>query len=339
MKTWRELITRFIMRRSGVHAQGKEVMLHLQSRLSRFSLFAAWLGVIVLFALLNPRFLTLRNFIGILRDGSWSGIIAVGMTMLIICAEIDLSVGSMAALASVLVAYLALEAGLSLPVAVIITLLAGSITGFFIGGFRVVFGIPSFITTIALYGSLRGVAYLISGGFPISPLPTSFGYIASGSVLGIPIPVFIFFAVFLIGHGILSKTTFGRYVYAVGGNEEVARRAGINVGAIKTATFVIVSTLSAFAGILLASRLLSGIPNVATGWELTVVAEVIIGGTSLFGGEGNLWGTLVGILFMSTLNSGMVMMGVSPYMQMVVQGLVILLAISIGKGRIMKRAR
>ena len=277
-----------------------------------------------------PNFLSTTNLTNILRHTAMIGIISVGMTMVIISGEIDLSVGSTAALAGVTVAYLAVTLGMSPYLAIVLTVLMGASLGFLIGALRVVLLIPTFITSLAVLTAARSGGFLISGGFPISPLPQVFDFLGNGSVLGVPITVLVMFAAFLIGWFVLNRTTLGRMVYAVGGNEEASRLSGINVGAVKIGVLMLCGALSAVAGILLAGRLNSGTPTVAQGWELDVIAAVIIGGTSLFGGAGSVIGTLIGALFMATLKNGMVLMGVSPFSQGVISGVVILLAVIAG---------
>ena len=190
--------------------------------------------------------------------------------------------------------------------------------------------IPTFITSLAILTAARSGAFLISGGFPISPLPPVFDWLGNGSIGPLPVSVLIMVVIFASGWFVLNRTVIGRMIYSVGGNEEASRLSGINVPSVKLGVLMVSGSLASLAGILLAGRLNSGTPTVATGLELEVIAAVIIGGTSLFGGAGSVVGTLIGALFMATLKDGMVLMGLSPFSQGVVSGLVILLAVVAG---------
>ncbi|MCO5063568.1 MAG: ABC transporter permease [Rhizobiaceae bacterium] len=305
---------------------------HRLSALSRhiLLLLVAYLILYAVLALTANNFLSPFNQFNILRQTSMIAIIAVGMTYVIIGAEIDLSVGALAAFSSICLAYMAVNLNLSLWLAIPATLAVGALSGCLIAFLRVKFRIPSFITSLALLTALRSGCFLISGGFPISPMPLGFTALDGTYVGPIRLPILIMVAVYFVGFIGLRHTPFGRSVYAVGGNEEAARLSGINVGAIKTAIFIISGVLSSFAGIMLASRLNSATPTVAEGWELDVIAAVIIGGTSLFGGRGSVIGTFLGVLFMTTLKSGMVLLGVQPYSQGLISGVVILIAVLAG---------
>jgi ribose/xylose/arabinose/galactoside ABC-type transport system permease subunit len=290
-------------------------------------LLVAYVAMCVYLSLAAPNFLTERNLVNILRQMSMIAIIGVGMTMVIIAAEIDLSVGSMAAFSGVFLAMMTAQWKIPLPFAVVLTFAVASLSGLIIGILRVTLRVPSFISSLALLTALRSAAFLLSGGFPISPLPSGFEFLGNGAVGPIPVPVILMGLIYFIGSVVMAKTPWGRSVYAVGGNEEAARLSGIFVPLIKCGVFVISSVLAALAGLILAARLEAGQAAVAQGWELDVIAAVIIGGTSLFGGSGNILGTLLGGLFMGTLQDGMVLIGVSPFSQGVVSGIVILAAV------------
>lgn len=293
-------------------------------------LLAAYAVLFIAFTWQAPNFASQANLTNILRHMAMIGIVSVGMTMVIITAEIDLSVGSIAALSGVVVAWLAVSIGLPSGVAIILTLMLGAASGALIGGLRVTLQIPTFITSLAILTAARSGAFLISGGFPISPLPPLFDWLGNGSIGPLPVTVLIMAVVFAVGWFVLNRTIIGRMIYSVGGNEEASRLSGISVPGIKIGVLMFSGSLASLAGILLAGRLNSGTPTVATGMELEVIAAVIIGGTSLFGGAGSVVGTLIGALFMATLKNGMVLMGLSPFSQGVVSGLVILLAVVAG---------
>jgi ribose/xylose/arabinose/galactoside ABC-type transport system permease subunit len=294
-----------------------------------FYLLIAYVVMCVYLSVAAPNFLTERNVVNILRQTSMIAIIGVGMTMVIIAAEVDLSVGSMAAFSGVLFAMMTAQWKIPLVFAAVLTLAVASFSGFIIGILRVTLRIPSFISSLALLTALRSAAFLLTGGFPISPLPSGFELLGNGAVGPIPVPVILMGLTYFIGFVVMANTPWGRCVYAVGGNEEAARLSGISVPRIKIGVFVISSLLAALAGLILAARLEAGQAAVAQGWELDVIAAVIVGGTSLFGGRGNILGTLLGGLFMGTLQDGMVLIGVSPFAQGVVSGVVILAAVII----------
>lgn len=293
-----------------------------------FYLLIAYIVMCVYLSLAAPNFLTERNVVNILRQTSMIAIIGVGMTMVIIAAEVDLSVGSVAAFSGVLFAMMTAQWKIPLLFAAVLTLTVASLSGLIIGILRVTLRIPSFISSLALLTALRSAAFLLTGGFPISPLPSGFELLGNGALGPIPVPVILMGLTYFIGFVVMANTPWGRSVYAVGGNEEAARLSGISVPRIKIGVFVISSLLAALAGLILAARLEAGQAAVAQGWELDVIAAVIIGGTSLFGGRGNILGTLLGGLFMGTLQDGMVLIGVSPFAQGVVSGVVILAAVT-----------
>jgi ribose/xylose/arabinose/galactoside ABC-type transport system permease subunit len=303
---------------------------------SMLLLLAAYIVLCIFLGFTAPNFLTQINIVNILRQASMVGIIGIGMTMVIVAAEIDLSVGALAALCGVILAYLAVTWEWPLYIAIPVVILIGMASGAFIAAFRLLFSIPSFITSLALLTALRSTAFLITKGYPIAPMPPGFTMFANGYIGPVPYLVVIMAVLYLIGWLAMTQTAWGRSIYAVGGNEEAARLSGISVGWVKLSVFMVNSGLAALAGIMLVSRLNAGTPTVADGWELDVIAAVIIGGTSLFGGAGSVLGTLLGAIFMTTLKTGMVLLGVSPYSQGVVSGVVILVAVLSGSLRFPK---
>jgi ribose/xylose/arabinose/galactoside ABC-type transport system permease subunit len=207
--------------------------------------------------------------------------------------------------------------------AILISTLVGAVTGWI----RTVFSVPTFISTLAWFTILRGVAQLLTDGFPITPFPDKFSFLGSGYLLGIPFPAIVFLSTFVLASFVMNRTPFGRAVYAVGGNAEAARLSGIRVGRVRIAVMAIVSLLASFAGIIQASQIQSGSASTATGWELDVISAVIIGGTSLAGGAGSMWGTLIGLIFLGVLVNGMTLLDISEYWQSIVRGGLILLAV------------
>ncbi|MEK3935555.1 ABC transporter permease [Sporosarcina sp. FSL W7-1349] len=290
-------------------------------------LLGVLLLLIIVFSVIAPNFLTTSNFIDVLRQMSMISIIAIGMTMVIITAEIDLSVGSLVAASSAVLGFLAISMNFNIWIAMILTILLGGVSGYSIGFLRNRYGIPTFITSLGWLSVWRGIAYLITGGFPLSPFPEGFSFLGSGFIGPIPFVVILMIFLYIIFYYVLVKTPFGRNVYAVGSNIKAAQLSGVPVAKVKTAVFVITGMLAALAGIILSSRLMSGNPTVANGWELDVIAAVIVGGTSLAGGRGSIIGTFLGALFIAVLSNGMVLLGVSPYLQLVVKGSIIVFAV------------
>ncbi len=280
----------------------------------------------------DAHFFTLGNAFTILRMISEPGIIAFGMTMVIICGEIDLSVGSAVAFSGCLFATL-VEAGLPVPAAIAIALAAGFAAGMLPGLMRVRFQVPTFITTLAMLTGLRGLARLLTKGFPVSPdLPAWFTQLGSGYLFGqVPVAALFLLAVYVAVQLTMSHTGFGRKIYAVGGNAEVARLSGINVSRTRVLVMAITGCLAALSGVLLCGRLSSGNPNVGLGWELDVIAAVIIGGTRLTGGEGKPWGTLLGLVFLGVLTNGMTILDIPLDGQYVVKGALILGAVLVNQ--------
>ncbi|MCY3776298.1 MAG: ABC transporter permease [Candidatus Aminicenantes bacterium] len=289
-------------------------------------------------------FFTVVNLLNVLRNVSMQGIIAFGMTMVIISGEIDLSVGSAVAFAGCVTAWLtqwlaALGVSMlvALPLAMVSTLLVGMSIGALTGLIRVRFAVPSFIITLAWMTVLTGVAQLITGGFPLTPFPEWYNFFGGGYLFGVPFPALVFLLVFLTTHVLMGYTSFGRSVYAVGGNPEAARLSGIRVGRVKVVVMASVAFLAALAGIMQSAQIMAGSATTARGWELDVIASVIIGGTSLMGGEGRIRGTLMGVIFLGILVNGMTLMNINEYWQYVVRGTLILAAVLVN--RINERSR
>ncbi|PHV69660.1 ribose ABC transporter permease [Sporanaerobium hydrogeniformans] len=307
----------------------------LKAFLMKYIMYFVLVIMCIAIALLNDKFLTPSNLMTIVKQISIQSIVAIGMTMIIITGNIDLSVGSIVAFSSVVAAMMLKS--LPMPIALILTVLISGVLGLISGGVTAKLKLHSFLVTLALMQAFRGLAQTLTGGYPIAGLPDAFGKISSGSIVGIPylvIYMIIFYAIFIY---IMKYTVFGRSIYAIGGNEESARLSGINVEKVKTTVFVISSMLCGVAGILLASKVRSGDPTCANAWEMDTIAGAIIGGTNMAGGEGNLGGTIVGLLFVGILSNGMVLLNVNPYMQSVVKGLVIFGAVIINS--IQKRSK
>lgn len=280
----------------------------------------------VLVALNNRVFLSFDNILDVLRNTSYILIIAVGMTFVLIGGGLDLSVGSFLALCG-LVCGIGLQAGLPIPLAVLLSLAAGALGGLFNAAVIVKLSIPPLITTLGTLYMARGLVLVVTRGTPVYPLPDEFSAIGNGSIAGIPAVVIVAFAVSLLGAWTLRRTVFGREVYAIGGNEETARFSGIAVCKVKALIYVIVTVLAALSGVLMTARFGSAQPGVGDGYEMQVITAVIIGGTSLSGGSGTILGTVFGALFMCVLANGMNLIGVSVYWQKFVMGAIIIIAV------------
>ncbi|GHY61859.1 ribose ABC transporter, permease protein [Vibrio cholerae] len=290
----------------------------------------ALLFLVVVVSFLNPNFFTVDNLLNILRQTSVNAIIAVGMTLVILTAGIDLSVGSVLALCG---AFAATLVAMEVPVLVAVptALLAGAALGA-ISGIIIAKGkVQAFIATLVTMTLLRGVTMVYTDGRPISTGFTdtadTFAWFGTGYALGIPVPVWLMVVVFACAWYLLNHTRFGRYVYAVGGNESATRLSGINVDRVKIGVYAICGLLAALAGIIVTSRLSSAQPTAGMGYELDAIAAVVLGGTSLMGGKGRIMGTLIGALIIGFLNNALNLLDVSSYYQMIAKAVVILLAV------------
>lgn len=288
--------------------------------------FIGFVLLFILMSVLNSSFLTTNNLVNVMLQVSINAIIAAGMTFAILTSGIDLSVGSVMALSGSISAGLML-AGFPVFPAMLIGLLIGSAFGLLNGVFVAWFGMSPIIVTLATMGIARGLALLYTGGYPISGLPDIFSYFGRGTFLSIPLPIIIMLLVYLFAWILLNKLPFGRYIYAIGGNEEAAKLSGIRVSYIKMWVYLISGFTAAISGMVLTSRLMSGQPNAGHGFELDAIAAVVLGGTLISGGKGTLTGTFIGALLLGVLNNGLNLIGISPYVQNVIKGIIILAAI------------
>ncbi|WP_297572298.1 ABC transporter permease [uncultured Deefgea sp.] len=299
-----------------------------KATLQKLGPFLALLVLATGLAITSPDFLTVGNLLNVFRQVSINALIAFGMTLVILLGGIDLSVGSILALSSVLTA-LMLSHGIDPVVATSVGVLAGAGMGM-LNGLVISKGkVAPFIATLGMMTILRGRSLGLSDGRPISGLHSDFfAMLGGGYVAGlIPVPVIIMLVMFAVFWFVLKKTVFGRHVYAVGGNEEAARLSGINTDRIKIWVYTLSGAMAATAGMILTSRLSSAQPTAGTGYELDAIAAVVLGGTSLTGGRGWIFGTLVGALLIGILNNGLNLLGVSSFYQQVIKGVVILLAV------------
>ncbi|MFU0824939.1 ribose ABC transporter permease [Clostridium sp.] len=284
----------------------------------------------IIMAILSPRFLAVSNIRNVLTQVSVNAVIAVGMTFVILTGGIDLSVGSTLAISGAVAATLVKNNG-NVFVAVVAALVIGALVGLINGVFVAKGKIQAFIVTLATMTIFRGATQVYTNGTPVSGLGKAFGTIGNKDILGIPFPVLITLIVFLAAFYVLSETRYGRYVFALGGNEDSARLSGINTDKIKTLVYVISGITAAISGIIVTSRIGSASATAGSGYELDAIAAVVLGGTSLSGGEGSVIGTIIGALIIGVLNNGLNLLNVSPYYQAIVKGIVILLAVLIDK--------
>ncbi len=277
----------------------------------------------------TDKFLSLRNFLNIMDQATVLGIVAVGMTYVILIGGIDLAVGSVLALAMMVLGYLNIELGFPMYLAIPMALAAAALCGLISGLLITSFNVPAFIATLAMMSIARGVANMITNGQQLTGFPAWFNLAAITRYGGfVSTTVGIMFAVFIIGLLYLRYRFGGRALYAIGGNPEVARLAGINVNRMTVMVYTISSLLAGVAGLVLAARLDSAQPSLGTAYELDAIAAVVIGGTSLSGGKGGISGTIIGVLIIGVLRNGLNLLSVSPFVQQVVIGLVILLAVA-----------
>ncbi|MGA2030648.1 MAG: ABC transporter permease [Thermoguttaceae bacterium] len=303
----------------------------LRTWLGQFGLVVALAVIIVGLSIVKPTFLSWSNSINVVRQISINGILAVGVTYVLLTGGVDLSLGSVVALTGVVAACFAHPDQYPTIVPVLMGVLAGGLCGA-VNGLVVTKGrVAPFIVTLGTMTVARGLALVVSGGKPVSNLSRQFTSLGSGDLAGIPIPVIILFAITLVSYVFLKNVRLGRYIYAVGGNENAARAAGINVDAVKLFAYTVCGAMAGLAGVVLASRITTGQPNAGVGYELDAIAAVVIGGTSLSGGVGGVGGTILGALLMGVINNGLDLLNVSSYYQQIVKGIIIVGAVWLDK--------
>lgn len=309
--------------------------------LQRYGIFIALAVMCLTLAVISENFLSTRNILNVLRQTSINGILAIGMTFVILTRGIDLSVGSVVAFAGLVAtslattattgmvgngpypALLAIAAGLSVGMA------CGAVSGVIVSRFHV----PAFVATLGMLSAARGLALIYSGGRPIPSLTEEFRWIGTGSVWGIPVPIFLLIGTFAVAHFVLTQTRFGRHIYAVGGNPHAAKVSGLPVRGIRFSVYVIAGALAGLAGMILAARTGSALPQAGIAYELDAIAAVVIGGTSLAGGVGRVTGTLIGALLIGVMNNGLDLMGVESYYQQVIKGVLIVAAVMLDQSK------
>lgn len=310
-----------------------------KDHLARFQSLLALAIMVFALSLASDNFLTMENGLNVLRQISINLCLSIGMTMIILSGGIDLSVGSVLAFAGAVAAGL-LKNGLSIPStdyvlqftalgAIFGGIVVGAVLGWINGVMITRFRLPPFVATLGMLSAARGLTRLWTGGFPITDLGPEFTFMGTGYWLGIPLPVWISAALVLVFVVVTRRTRFGRYLYAVGGNERAAKLSGVNVERVKRRVYLLGGALAGVAGLLATARQNAADPKIGVGYELDSIAAVVIGGTSLSGGRGSILGTVLGCLIIGVLNNGLVLLGVSPDWQLVVKGGVILIAVAI----------
>lgn len=305
----------------------------IQRLLPFFTLIVLFLGL----AIGSPNFLTGTNLSSVVRQTAVINIMSLGMTLIIVSGGIDLSVGAILAMGGVL-GTMAMEQGVPIPFALLIGILTGLFWGTVNGVFITRLKINPFIVTLGTLGIVRGLTLIISNGLPVHRVPRSFSFLGEGNVLGVPFVLWILVACALLTHVILERTRLGRYIFAIGSNEEAAVYAGVPVRFDITAVYAFCGMLTGLAGMIEASRLMTGQPTAGAGYELQAIAAVVIGGGSLHGGEGSVIGTLIGAFIMGLLSNGSDLLGISPYLQQAIIGAVIILAVTVDELRKRKLA-
>jgi ribose transport system permease protein len=300
--------------------------------IQRFLPFGVLLALFIALALLSPHFLTATNLSSVVRQTAVFNIMALGMTLVIISGGVDLSVGSLLAMGG-LMGTMAMSKGQPIFMGVLVGVLAGTAMGLLNGLCITRLNISPFIVTLGTMGIFRGLALVVSNGLPVHEIPKSFSYLGEGTILGIPFVLILLLVSAVAVHFVLDYTRLGRYTYAIGSNEEAAVYAGVPVKFHTTAIYAVCGLLTGLAGMIEASRLMTGQPTAGQGYELQAIAAVVIGGGSLRGGEGSVVGTLIGGFIMGLLANGCDLLGINPYWQQVIIGGVIILAVSVDELR------
>lgn len=312
----------------------KKAKLSFANLYSTYGVFFILVIEFVIFSLASKSFLTLGNILSVGRQMSFTGIAAIGMTLVMLTGGIDISVGSMLAMAGVLCAKLSADVGLPLWIAVVITLLIGALFGLINGAAVTRLHIPALIATLATQTILKGIAYLLTNAVPVKNLSATYKFLGQGYIFGvIPVPLIITVALYVLAWWYLDKTYLGRRVYLSGGNEEAARLSGINTKWIITGTYVFSGVFAAIAGVLMAARLGSGQPSVGSGFEMDVITATVLGGISVNGGKGKVVNVFVGACIMGVLANGMTMLNINQYLQWIINGLVLLFAVTMSNLR------
>jgi ribose/xylose/arabinose/galactoside ABC-type transport system permease subunit len=298
--------------------------------LKKYTILLVLIVLFIILSILEPeRFMTFSNLLTITRQASFSAIIATGMTFVLVGGNFDISSGSVLSFATVLPALLIVKYGWNPLIGLTLTVLCCTCIGFFNGFVVSKVGVPSLISTLAMQQVLQGVAYLLCGGLPIYGIPTYLKWLGQGNIFGIiPVPTVTMVVILIVGQFVLSKTYFGRYLYAIGGNAKSAKLSGINVEAIRNASFAIMGFLVSIAGVMMLGRVASGQPTVGAEYSLNTLAGVVLGGVSMSGGKGTIiTGSFLGVLIFAVISNGLVILGFEEFVQLVIKGSVLLAAV------------
>ena len=301
----------------------------MKAFIKRNAIWLVFIGMAIIFSIANSNFLKPSNLVAVARQVATYGIASVGMTFVILIGGIDLSTGSIITLVNIICAYMMVSWGMNMWLAVLVSLVVATLVGVFNGFMVSTIGIPALIATFASQTIFAGAAYLISGGLPISGFTSNFNLFGKWAVWIIPVSTIIMIACFIIGSFILNRTFFGRYFYAIGGNEEASILSGIRVSRMKYLIYALSGLFAGLAGIVLLSRTGSAQNTAGLGLEFDVITCVVLGGVSVTGGVGRMSGVIAGVLIIGSLLNGMILMNVNTYTQMVVKGLVLAVAVGI----------
>jgi ribose transport system permease protein len=294
----------------------------------RVGILVVLLALVILMAIIAPNFARVDNLLNIARSISVNAILAAGLTFVILTGGIDLSVGSIVAVSGVVAVMVAI-AGVPAPIAVLAGMAAGAMCGLINGALTAYLALASFIVTLGTMTFLRGLAYTITAGQPIVSSDLNFRGLGNGYLAGVPVPVIIMLVVYVLAWFILERTRYGRHIYAVGGNSEAAKLAGVRIKRVITSVYVIAGACAGLAGVIFSARVISAQPTAGTGYELDAIAAVVLGGTSLAGGRGRIVGTLIGSIILGVLSTGLILMNVQFFTQLLIKGIVIILAVAI----------
>jgi ribose/xylose/arabinose/galactoside ABC-type transport system permease subunit len=303
----------------------------LQHLVGDYGLIAVFLVCFIALSLTSDAFLTVGNLVNVLRQSSIVGLIALGMTFVMITSGIDLSVGSTTGLAGAVAASLAPGSSAAFAVPLVAGLGVGLLVGLVNAGLIIRGGVLPFLATLAVMAAARGAALIFTDGHPISDLSQPFQWLGAGRIGIVPVPVILFFVTAFVADHVLSRTRFGRHVYAVGGNPEASRTVGIPVRRVLVTVYLLSAILAAFAGMVLTARVNGADPLAGTGYELLAISAVVIGGTSLFGGVGTVRGTVLGVLLLAVVQNGLDLLNVSSYYQQTVEGLILIAAVLLNR--------
>jgi len=300
---------------------------NFSTAISKYGVLIVFILMFIIFSIFAPNFTKVRNLLNVSRQINTLGICSVGMTLLLIAGSIDLSLGYQLSLINVICAFLMAKQGMPMIPSILISLLVGIFIGLINGIIIVKSGVHPMIVTLGTSQVLNGVSFLFSNGIPIYGFPSEFSVIGQGTIGVIPISLIVMAVIILAGHFILSELPYGRYLYAVGSNEEAAKLAGVNTGKVRIIAHTLCAFLAAIAGVLLLSRTNSGLSTNGAGFEFNVITACVLGGVSNLGGRGTMYQAVLGVLIMGFLENGMLLMNINEYWQLVVKGILLLIAV------------